>query len=169
MTHTISFGLNRTVDITDIANLGAEAQAIADLLRAIMYVNFTITDWGIKEPNGSTYYSAPLATPRAGTHTAATGAQDLFSTTVTLTGKGDAIAPGVCTGQFRSVIYVGAAYEHARGTKKITVAGDLQLGLLVARLNASVYVGADFYGQTGQYRGLATVQYNAHTQKHAGS
>jgi hypothetical protein len=167
--HTVSMGLNRTVDISSISPLRVEANALAFLFSACNTVKFTWLDWGIRLPDGSLYYREPLTAPITGSHAVATSAQNLFSSTVTLTGKADAISVGDCTGQFRSMIFVGAAFEFVQGEKARPSSADTAIAALIARLNLSVFVPADYYGQTGSYRARFTVQYNAHAQKRNGS
>lgn len=167
--HTARWAFIDGVDITDTVNLRIEANRIAAILVDALQAQFAITDWGILQSDGTHYYSEPFITPYIGTHSAAAGSDDYFSRTITFTGRGNASAPGVCTGQSRSVLFVGNTYQFVRGEKRFAVATDVDLNNYLTALNASTYLPADKYGQQVTYGASAPVQFNAHTQRAVGT
>jgi len=167
--HTASWHFIVGVDLTDTVNLRIEANRIASAMADALTNHFNITDWGILDQAGDYYYEEPFATPYIGLHGAGTGAEDYYSRTITLTGRGNAPTPGVCSGQTRSVLFVGNTYQFTPGQKRFPTTLDVDLNSYRLALNASTYLPADAYGQQVDFRVSAPIQFNAHTQRKSGS
>lgn len=167
--HTARWAFILGVDITDTVNLRVEANRIAAIMADALQAQFAVTDWGILQADGSHFYSEPFAAPYVGTKGVAPGADDYYSRTITFTGRGNATLPGVCTGQSRSVLFVGNTYQFVRGEKRFNVGSDVDLMNYLNALNTSTYLPADVYGQQVTYSASAPVQFNAHTQRTMGS
>lgn len=168
VTHTARWAFIVGVDITDTVNLRIEANRLAAAMADALTNHFEVTDWGILDQFGDHYYEEPFASAYTGTKGAAAGAEDYYSKTITLTGRGNATSPGVCSGQTRSVLFVGNTYQFAPFEKRFISTSDVDYNGYRLAINASTYLPADEYGQQVDFRVSAPVQFNAHTQKRNG-
>lgn len=167
--HSARWALVNTADVTNVPGLRTEAEEIGQAMKGALADSFAMHTWGILNRDGSPYYEEPFTAPIVGVHSSATGAEDYFSKTITFTGHGlPPIATG-CVGKTRSVLFVGKTYFFNIGQKRFPVLTDVGLHAYLTRLNSSVYLPADDYGQQVAFGASAPIQFNAHTQRKEGS
>lgn len=169
LAHVASLGINHVVDISDIAAMRTEMNAVTDLVQRVIPAALSITSWGIMLPDRSVYYEEAYGTAKVGSHGAATNAVNWKSATVTLTGKGQPPAPGGCVGQTRLELFTYNAYFFQPGQQFIASTGALPLDDLAVYLALNSVVWADNFGQEAIVRGRYPVQFNAAVQRKHGT
>lgn len=168
--HTIGWHFIAGVDITNIALLQIEADRLAGLLGPCVPNTIVLTDWSIQRPDGSTYYTAPLAVAVTGTHSVPGNMQQWHSTTVAFVGTGNQAGPGICNGKIIARLHTYGALNFPPGSKTFDCNSDGPYRHFITDgLNASTYLPADFYGGQGDIIMSAPVQWNSATQKRDGS
>ena len=120
-------------------------------------------------PDGSVFHLEAFAPAIIGTHGAAVNGQDFRSATVTLTGKGSPVSAGQCGGPVRHVLYTGRAFYFAPASRTIAGGFDANLDTLRDFVTGNSVLGADYYGNVGNYKGFYQVQMNAHAQRKIGT
>jgi hypothetical protein len=145
----------------------ADATALANVYKACIAPSMTITGYRVTDPLGATIIEGSFSPVIAGT--GPTGGTLYLSQTITITGKGTAIVSGERVGQTRMVIYAASVVGITPGEKTLNIADYAWLLALKNHLVASTRYWADYYGQKAIARGLATIQFNAHTQRKYGS
>jgi len=166
---TMRLRLTYPITPSDLSTIGPEAVLWAGYVKDTLPTNALITDWGTMNPDGSVFHVEALSPQLVGTHGAAVNGQDFRSATVTLTGKGSPVTAGQCGGPVRSVVYTGRAFYFAPA--QIIIAGgfDSTLDDLRDFITGNSVLGADFYGNVGNYKGFYQVQMNAHAQRRLGT
>ena len=167
--HRARLRLSYPVAPDDTTTIEPAANTWALDMAACLPSTSAIHGWGTMTADGAVFYLAAFSTPYLGTHATATGALPLRSRTVTITGKGYPVAAGQCAGQTRTVLYVTEAFEFAAGAKTLATGSDPALETLRDFLTGNSILGADFYGNVGNWRTTAHVQHNAYTQRRLGT
>lgn len=161
--------LTYPVDPSDLATIGAEAALWAADVGPCLPNNCLIENWGTMNPDGTIYHVESLSPQVLGTHATPTGNEDWRSTTVTITGRGQPVSAGQCAGPVRTVLYVSKAFVFHAGQKNIVGGVDTALDTLRDFLTGNSVLGADYYGNVGNYRSVYPIQFNAHAQRKLGT
>lgn len=167
--HRTRLRLTHPHDPNDIATIRPAADQWGDLLAAILPPSSVVNGWGTMRGDGAVFFLEAFSPAKIGTHSVATGAAALRSRTLTLTGKGFPLSGLECAGQTRTVMYVTDAFEWAAGTTGIGTGTDADVEALRDFLTGNSILGGDFYGNVGNWRSTAPVQYNAYTQRRLGT
>lgn len=161
--------LTYPIDPSDLTTIGAEAALWAAAVGSCMPNDVLLENWGTLNQDGTLFHVESLSPQVIGTHTAPVGALNWHSSTVTLTGHGTPLVGGQCAGPVRHVLYTGKAFQFVAGQKVIVAGVDSALDNLRDFITGNSVLGADFYGNAGNYRGVYPIQYNAHAQRKLGS
>jgi len=166
-----SMRLRLTYPITpsDLSTIRPEVVLWAGVVKDCLPTNALLTDWGTMNPDGSVFHLEALSPALIGTHGAAVNGQDFRSATVTMTGKGDPVTAGQCGGPVRHVLYTGRAFYFAPAQRTIAGGFDSALDALRDFITGNSVLGADFYGNVGNYKNFFQVQMNAHAQRKVGT
>lgn len=154
---------------SDLTTIRAEAQLWATYIGACSPNTTLFANWGTMNPDGSIYHVESLSPQIIGTHSSPTGAQAWRSATVTITGKGEPVSGGQCSGAVRSVLFTGNAFLFTPQQKFIIAGVDTSLDALRDFLTGNSVLGADYYGNVGNWKGIYPIQFNAHAQRKLGA
>lgn len=167
--HRTRIRLTNPIDPADVATIRTAATSWANFMAGCLSGTSWVIGWGTMNPDGSIFYIEAFNPFINGTHPTSVGAAALRSRTLTLTGKGFPVSGGQCAGQTRTVIYVTEAFEWSVGQKTFVVSSDAAVEALRDFLTGNSVLGADFYGNVGNWRPAAPVQYNSYTQRKLGT
>lgn len=169
LAHRTHVHLAGGVSPLDLAILTLPIDNWGDLVAAILPSNAAVTGWGTQDADGAVVHIATFSPVKIGTHTTASGAVDAASRSLTLTGRGAPSSLGICTGEARTRIYVGVAFNWASRQRFLAAGSDAAVDALAAFLDANLLFWADFYGQPAGVRSRYPVQYNAYIQRRVGT
>lgn len=161
--------LTYPISPSDLSTIRTEAQLWASAVGACSPNSTLYSNWGTMNPDGSVFHVEALAPAVIGTHSSPTGAQAWRSATVSLTGRGEPVAGGQCAGAVRTVLYTGNAFLFVPQQKVIIAGVDTALDTLRDFLTGNSVLGADFYGNVGNWKGVYPIQFNASAQRRLGS
>lgn len=168
LAHRVRIRLHYGVDPADTLAAATAANQWANLLQDCVTNDFRFVAWGTLDAQKNPVASGAFAAPYVGTHVAAAGAQDYRSATVTITGRGQSLNVGECTGEARMVLFTGRTYLFLPGQKNIPAGVDTALDALRDFLDNHGYLWSDFYGHFAGARGRYPVQKNAAIQRRHG-
>lgn len=161
--------LTYPIDPSDLTTIRAEAQLWAGFVGACVPNNTLLANWGTLNADGSLFHIEQLAPQVIGSHSVPLNAVAWRSNTVTFTGRGTPLVGGQCSGPVRSVLFVSSAFLFVPNEKVIAAGTDTALDNLRDFLTGNSVLGADKYGNAGNYRSLYPVQFNAHAQRRLGN
>lgn len=167
--HRMRLRLVYPIDPSDLGTIGGEVILWANVIKAILPNTSSIVGWGTMRSDGTVLSVSAFPAPITGTHTAAVGARDVESLTITFTGRGLPVSSTECSGPTRSVAFVGIAFWPTAGQKYYANGTDAALDAVENFLTGNSVLGADFYGQIASWRSRYPVQYNAHAQRRLGT
>lgn len=168
--HRMRVRLQLGADPYNSGQMSTAADSWSDAASGILNPGFNITGWASYNADGDSVLTGSFGASIPGAHSSPVGTQDYKSATITFTGRGIPGSTGECSGEARNVVFCGATYLFVPGERKFVIATDAALVLYVNFLVANgVKLWGDYYGNRAGARGLATVQYNAATQKRSGT
>jgi len=166
---TFSMRLQAGVDPSMITAIKTDLEPIAAFFAACMPLSSLIYGFGLKGNDGSVRYRGFFDTAKPGLRGVSGGQLDWLSTTITLQGRGGAIAFGDASGVALTRFHIGGIVPMLPGSKYVSLAltGTYFTDLQTA-LNLDTKFFADFYGQKADVSDRAPIQFNAHTQAEDG-
>lgn len=167
LVHEVGTNFNETVDVTDVATIRTEAEALAAVVGPAMPNTCVITSWKITDPTGVTLYEENFTSPITGSKGGLGDDTQSDSSSMALTGKGQPEV-GLKQGQTKFTIFPNYYNPNTWNVARqpITVFGPM--GAIRDFLNTSTVTGADFYGSPASWRAYVDLQINAHYQKRYG-
>lgn len=153
---------------TSIAAIRTEAGNFATALAPVCGPSVSFNAWTIRDPDGVELYRESFSPPIVGTFDVTAGAVTAQSASLSWVGKGVGPTVGLKSGNCRVMVFPGwFTATDFQEAKVIAVVGNAFYPPL-AYLNASLLVGADFYGDHAEWSTLVNTQINAHYQKRYG-
>lgn len=166
--HQASANFLSSQSLSDIIAITAEAEALGLVMQACLNSLHSIDGFKVLDDAGHTLYAASLAANLVGTHGSDPGMRDYYSPTVKILGHGQASPITLGSGRCSFLMFTGDSYAMNPGEKYLP-GPDLALLALIAHLDDSAVLWADFYGQAAKWTGKVAAQFNAHEQKRSGN
>lgn len=164
VSHKISQRLISGVDPLNAALMKTTADNWANALASCMANTCVITNFIVLNPARIELYSGALTSPVTGgsAHASVLASE---SSTFDLVGRGNP-GGGLAQGNTRHMWFPGVIWTDWPGPRQTTLATEI--AALRTFLNASVVIGADFYGSKAIFAPYVDQQINAHYQKRYG-
>jgi len=155
--------------LTDQEDIAAELELLAPLIAECMLTNTAITGFKIFNNEHVLLTEGLFSVDYPGQVGFNSDHPQFESTTLTFTGKGDALNISTPGGNAMLRFVCSGAFGHLVGLKQFSIFDTAQTQDLANALNSTNYVWADYYGSRATVRPLVSVQFNAALQKRLGS